>query len=685
MDYVLVVIQWLFGLLVLITPGMAVMIRLTRREPSRVPFPLFLAGSFAISSLLAAALQSLSLLFPGTAAARVAAYLIFIMSLYYFVRAGRKHLSRFVREMSTWERRSLMVILAVGLFWLVGMPLSQYPSQVSVMLGDTPVYYRQATNLAEGRGWETDYFMADYPGGTLAYVPAHPIPVYITTQFFHIFGKNWYSLYVYNAIAAQILICLFAFVARHVPGMNDNGGKSVFFLTLVAALVPTHFVLFGLGSVTVPGALMFLTIAATSIHDDIQGRVRILLIGTALLLSFWLRPEAAFLAVILTALFGIRYLFVKILTTRKTRFACAAAGLIVVATLWWNLPKLTANSPAEWNSLAIFHSKYITGKRQFVPMWGDPWVLNKILCRTNLSGKTEEVLGNPNIGIELRDHPLAFLRFLIGYVPRFAHLFVRSLSIAHWRIGWLSGIPSVLILSTFIALSAMNRKSRLFAGAAAIFLLIMPLLNAAAGVRHILVVSATVMALSIRQIMSFRRNGPRWAIGHRPWMNKVRWATMAVLLSVVLYINGSSIIRIRTAEVNNCYAGIIKDIEKLAAPNDLIASNYPQLITCMTGLRSVGGPWLLENTYYLLKNYQPDFIVIDDGRRGVLDYTLLVHFGNALPSYTPVIHNVESRYIIFRAAKHGHDNDMKSEPGLTGAGYTETPHENAATPPLASS
>jgi hypothetical protein len=112
------------------------------------------------------------------------------------------------------------------------------------------------------------------------------------------------------------------------------------------------------------------------------------------------------------------------------------------------------------------------------------------------------------------------------------------------------------------------------------------------------------------------------------------------------------LINIRLATENHSYVAILRDIQTLTPPHALIASSYPQLITCVTGRPSVGTTWLTETMDVIIEKYAPEFVLIDNAREGSENYTLLTRKTRlTIAGYVPMVHNIRQHYVLFRAVR----------------------------------
>jgi hypothetical protein len=233
---------------------------------------------------------------------------------------------------------------------------------------------------------------------------------------------------------------------------------------------------------------------------------------------------------------------------------------------------------------------------------------------------------------------------------------VHALSSVQQQFEWLRGIPSFGIIAVVLIFMSFTPGGAFFAVAIAIFLFIIPAFNYGIGIRHMLAVTPVAMAFSLRPFFNSCQSGSLWP-GSKRWL-------LAAGFCMALPLAGAdawSIIRIRSAPENTSYVRILEDIEKMTAPEDVIASSYPQFISCMTGRKSVGGTWFTENIEFIVNHYHPDFVLVDDARDGPKNYTQLKQKGLSIPGYSPVKHNPNEHYIIFRSTWYASSKTKKKE------------------------
>lgn len=316
--------------------------------------------------------------------------------------------------------------------------------------------------------------------------------------------------------------------------------------------------------------------------------------------------------------------------------------------------------PPKWKNMSVFYLKLDSAGERFVPMYTPWWKLNQLFARANFTDQQAiEELANPSIGLKLREHPAAFLRYLADKFADTAIVFVRTITFPEMRLS--ARIPALVILGMLLLLGAIEPRSRPIVLVTAGFLLLLPVLNMNPAERHILTVSPTIIGLSLRPVFQKWRWSLRCSFASFPFR---RWHVLVGIIPVIVVIvmDCSLLIKVRMDPRNLTYTGILKDIERLTSPSDVIASSYPQLITCMSGRRSVGGTWLTENIEPIVLKHEPEFILVDNARDGPENYTdLWLKSGLTVPGYVPVVHNAAEHYIIFRSVQYENGDNQDQE------------------------
>ncbi len=72
---------------------------------------------------------------------------------------------------------------------------------------------------------------------------------------------------------------------------------------------------------------------------------------------------------------------------------------------------------------------------------------------------------------------------------------------------------------------------------------------------------------------------------------------------------------------NQAYSASLEFVREYTKPEDIIVSDYPQLINLMTGRTSLGASDLLEILNPRLERYQPDYVLQTDSRKNKIPRT----------------------------------------------------------------
>ncbi|HUT35918.1 MAG TPA: hypothetical protein VNE39_20695 [Planctomycetota bacterium] len=651
MHYLVVLLQGVFGVLVFTVPGLVLTALFCRRKAPEWPLALVLAVSFLLSSLLVAAWQWASLTLLGPVASRWGAWGLVLVVLACFGWKGRGLLSEAIGRAGIWERRSAVAVAGVVGLWLLLMPLSPYPGQLTVSLGDVFGYYRLAANLVAGRGWAPDYFVADLPGGAYLYLAIHPIPPLVTTLFLQVFGPNLDSLNVYSVLAAGGLFLLMASFA----GLRSDGrvsqSKALFFVTLAACVVPAHFVFFGLGVHSAPGALAFLTLMALYVVRGARDTAGRLAMAATVAFLFLVRPEGAVLAALFVVICG----GYSVLTARRVRLALraglVAAALAVLGIAWANLPRLMGAAGASSKALSVCYLKFDPSRGRFGFLYKSAEEAHHAIGRAYFGGGGVEALANEAIASELQERPALFLRCLAAHLVHYTSpVFLSAILFPGAEVD---SVYAAAVFAMLVVLAAAGSGARILVLVILAFLLLLPLVNWFPVDRHMLTVSAGLLALCARSV-AMRRWDALGRVLATPRARRGVRAACAGAFLLLAALDVGLLVRARTDRRNLCYAPILEDIRRVTSSGDVIASSNPPLITCLADRRSVGTAWLAEHLEGVVRKFAPDFIVVDNCFLwGPPNYAILrERSGLKIPGYELIENHEAEQYALFRKSRN---------------------------------
>jgi len=652
MAHALAILQGLSLFAALSVPGLVVF----GARRWRVRLALLLAVSFMASALAVTVLALVAAKLWPTWGVRVVVWGWTAAAGGLLVVRARRLVGLFRRVRG--ERWSLAVAGAVALFWLALAPFSPYPGQLYLDLGDAPSYCCEARALLNGHPGHPGYFAADYRSGRLSYLSVHPVPVAAMAFQFALFGEGCPAPLSFNILAGFVLIVLLSDVVN--PRPENSGGATNVWFTLALVLIPSHFLYWGLGVVTVNGTLGFAAIAVALLSQDLSSRQRWLIVALALGYMVFSRPEAALLAVC-TIVVGIGRFAFRWARNSRLRSRLLLLGVLVSClTLWWELPALISLVRQVAPELSFLFIRYDRTKRRFKPVYQVPWELNHGNCLLNLNPRPPRVEpSNPAIGEEIRAYPFGFARWLWRCLRKQSALYFTRAVIARQMdfevLVEYRRLERTLLGIIFLG-AALAPGAFPLAVSSLVAMFALPAANLMANSRHLLLFSPVLLALfarAVRARLVRGRPGPR-ALG-------IVALVLAPSFAYLAFFDTGSLIEARTDHANTSYTHLFHEIEQLTGPRDLVANAYPQLITWVTGRPSVGGTWFTESLQGVLTRWKPDFVVIDDYK--FRNYKEFLHTGATLPGYELVVERKTLGYAIW--ARRAEDRPRRGAAGKT--------------------
>jgi len=556
------------------------------------------------------------------------------------------------KAIEKWGRISIKLIVVAYFVCLLFIPLSPYPAQEALGLGEPSAYYRIATNFAQGKGFLQDYFVTD-SFSNYFYIPQTPFLIFLMSLFLKIFGIGWYPLFVYTCLAGALLFFLFSSYVALPVGRGRPPGKALFLLTLVIMAMPVYFISVGLGIIVLPGALIFLFLAIISMEEDLfSKRLRYLMIGCCLLFLFFIRPEAKFAAVIFFAVYGLTELFRRI--GRNAKLVLSAVLLSVAILSWFNLPLIFDTFFKGFRSASLFYNKYDQKEDRFSNMHGSLSMAHVKKTYENIIGRKDfDKLLNFDIGTEIRDHPRAFSKLAADSYLRTSNILAYTfLSPQSFWQGLLETDLALLmiIISLIMCYLYMEKRYRSMVLIFFLYLATIRLLNSWVHIRHLLIISIPLFTLLSRsllidlskickekQLLFLERRG--------------LFTLLSILLGGAIVFNCYTLASFRLDQRNRAHLPIIKAIEEQTTENDTLLSNAPTLMTSMTGRYCIGVMDIVRFLPLIVNYLKPDAIIIDNARRdGPRNYTLYTGLERGVEGYKVVIHDKSKEFILLKKA-----------------------------------
>jgi hypothetical protein len=329
-----------------------------------------------------------------------------------------------------------VVLLAI---WLSCIPRARYPGISSFGMGDIPEYYVLARNVYSGRGFVVDYFIGDFwtgpklgiedVVGSTPTAARRPLAPYVAASLFCLTGLNHYVIHIAASMLGSVVpLGFYGVMARRLAKRGPvSAAKELFcqFGALALCLLPTHFLLFGLGTVSLFELLPWLVLFLLAELREWASWVCAGVMAASAGLVTASRPEGV---VLVAALFVVYIAPAALRALVRRRFAgeLTAAGLVLGGVALMNVPLLFIRyAPGAG---VYYHTlRYDVSRDALVPMylkWPD---LNHAIVHANFSaaptmswvinrGAAGEILRHPGAlcrwwGVQLGRKTVSFLRF----------------------------------------------------------------------------------------------------------------------------------------------------------------------------------------------------------------------------------------------------------------------------------
>ncbi|MFH1868751.1 MAG: hypothetical protein ABH843_07250 [Candidatus Omnitrophota bacterium] len=650
LDYLLIFLQGIFAFFVFIVPGFCLWIAAAKKiSIKEVPLAVELAISFLISSVFVSILQYLTCYLMKPKASAISAVLFILFTIILFLKYARPEMARRLRSIDKWERSTIALLAAVFFFCLFSMPLSPYPAQEPLGLGDPPAYYRVVTNLIHGKGFLQDYFLTGSETGVYFYFKGTPILFLVTSIFFKIFGENWYSLFIYNTLSSMLAFYLLALAVF--PDNESRRGRNILFLVCLSLSVPLFFFLASFGTIVLSGALIFILVIYLSKNESITNvKLRHSLIALCLLYLWCVRPEAKFVAILYICIYLPFNLYSK-LKRKNHKVLALATVLILMILFWWNIPYISKTALEKHATIAYY--KYSSEDDSFkIRIPGELTTVDKMKSYDHMAGTSRaDSLRNESIGREIRAHPWAFVKYLFDnyyysanvvalmtYAPGF--LFERTLNTQRF-------VP-FLIVTLIILYSAIGRRYRLIVSIIFFYMLTIRIINSWAHIRHFFIISLPLLGVFLCRIRDDLARLPRNTHRKTPSSNIVFNTTFIALAAIIVF-NSVTTVSLRLDERNRRHIPILKAVREYTRPEDKIVSNFPILITCMTSRYTIGAMNIVELLPIIIRYMNPDVIVIDNARKdGAKNYSIYKKFVKSVYGYKEVYSDDENEFVLLK-------------------------------------
>jgi hypothetical protein len=523
--------------------------------------------------------------------------------------------------MHTGELESALVAAGLFIGWLVLLPLSKYPGNIGLELGDIPASFRVAANLVEGRGLQEDYFIGEFLGGQYHYVTRQPILAYIAAYFFRLFGPDSFIIHLYSQFAGAILLMLTASLPYQLLPANGELASLMPWLVLMLGFLPTQFLLNGLGAHTLPSGVAFLCLMP--LYLGLGGWGGFALGTCCLVYMFWLRPEGQLLAMLCVVGFAI----VQVPSLPLWGIIAIVSSTIIGAVgVWRFLPRIVDRLPGSFKNLIVFYLKFDATTDSFVPTYNSIGHLMGLFNDTNMhSPDALKGVTNKDLVLEIKSHPRAFFRYLLNKMMELCRVVVLTYSLPFRRVYDLVPIPlAVGFVAVLVGVGFGVENGRGLLLSCMLYCFCSAIFNEL-WVRHVMVVTPVLTSLFLSQMLSSL--GPAVS-AFASWTFGSSVCVLVVTLELLW------LARVRLRHENSGFNEIFMKLRPHVGPQTTVLNTYPQLFSFVLGCRSVGTTYLVDTLEHYIRRFKPEFIVVDSVRgEDVLIRRMRERFGSYVPGY----------------------------------------------------
>ncbi len=610
----------------LTVPGLILLRRLNAGHLPRWSIALVAGVACLLSAVLVSA-TSLALVWAvGSAWARYSFVAIAVITMVLGRRAIAEFVTRLFASRSRFEIAAFVGISTMYLFLVAIMAATPYPMAYQAGLFDVPIFCRPAANFAEAGSLAEDHFIICLVNGTIDYPATMAIvPVTVTAACYWLFGLNAHSFFVIHLFAGVLMLAIATAVATRGSRAGGIPGIAVFALLAAVPVVYLHIVMGSIGTLMGLGAIVLIGLCQERQDSSSPRTICLFLVGVALPV---MRPEGLLLVVSALVL-GL------VITIARMRHVLArvALGAAVGFAAFVGSCKALNHFPmaGRHSSLLTLHYDPVLGQFRSTT---DPTDRYRNRVDALLSDTSPEVFENAALGSEIRAHPIAYAVYAVDRLRK--NLFLIGQDLWRWDMG-----GTVLLIALF-AIAASRREQWGYLAAIVVYLTLLGLVNDLASSRHRLCAVVVLAMMAVRTVVL-------WARSIRISTPRVRVAlAMACIIIAPLFLyRARQTYWTRLGPENQVYKLLVSDFLRLAGHPRSVASNYPQLHSCLTGAFSVGGQWLVENLDNIVNKFHPEWVLINNGRPEN-SYDLYRARTHAPPGYRVVLDNKTRKYLILQ-------------------------------------
>lgn len=568
---------------------------------------------------------------------------------------------------------SITIVIIIA--WMSGIRFQSYPGVMSLGMGDIPEYYVLAKNIYIGEGFTTDYFIGDFWVGPKLNIEdvvdsaptsaRRPLVPYIASYFFYISGDNFYIINIIASLLASIFpLAFYGFMYQYrldkkfkiswVQNLFDQ------FVALLLCFIPSHFVLYALGTITIFESLPLFIIFILIKLKKQRSNFSIFIISLSAGITTVSRPEGMILILAISLVYFLPWIIVTISKkniSKKLSFIALFIGSITIM----NVPLLSIHyHNTRLNSFWILTACYDSNSKHFNSIYFHWPEFNRAITIENFS-KSPDIKNTINVNLisDALSNPIPFFKWVIQETIKkmiaFASLYGKITTILNTTT--VTNIVAIIIFICLILGPARETLLFLF-----FFTMGFALLNPVIYARQAIAVSPillTALFLTFDSIYSkfciknttkviSIYNNEKCSLKYILYL--IMFLYMIILTSLLTKIVIKDIV---IHKENRKYESSLAMVRKNTEPNSIIISDYPQLINLMTGRISLGASYLLDILNPELDRYQPNYVLINDCRPN-RSYTQFItnkvkntsHY--IIQNYTVVEHKPEEHVILLK-------------------------------------
>ncbi len=609
----------------LLIPGYVIILLFFKniREKHNLSFRILASAIFSLSFLYVFAFI-LSVLPISLVFKRMIAILALLAPLLILWRFSPRRVNLFSFFKKNTETILILGSTALFVIWICCIPWSAYPGNITHHMGDIPEYYVLAENLYSGEGFVTDYFIGDFwqglrlnledVMGSSPIAARRPLVPFVTSFFYYVTGVSYQVINIMAAFLAALLPFAFydffrRFALKKGFSLTEKRKRDFQILALAFCLIPSHFIYFSLGTISVFEMIAFFILMTPLFFKSFESFLQAAVMALSGGIVLFSRPEGIILIMLVTVLFLLPNSLMVFLRERN-RMGLKTVLIFFVGIGLMSIPSLFIKYGEGSYSRNTWYKTlhYIPETGNFKSLYTEWGEFNSAIIRENYSEQPNiQNTLNDKIHSEIVAHPMAFVKWLI---------------FQSWQ--KLSAFSSLYLgnnfwLTTFLVLLIFVGPEWRFTVFLILFTIGFSLLSPVLYARQAIVFSPLILMVVYSSLL--RLSG--WIFPQKPGFlsrkkpvvpTRVIYGMVMLGMVCLVVLNTILTTDINRNPKNHTYSASLEFVREYTRPEDVIVSDYPQLIHLMTGRTSLGASDLLQILNPRLERYQPDYVLLTDFR-----------------------------------------------------------------------